>query len=432
MAEIEQASLSLEEGAGRYQLLLHSDHKKLNGARSNSDSQSSEEAGGFHQAGDTQTQTQVGLEPPSLISGEAQKEEEVEEEGRALMELMELEVQADQHQQHHQQHHQRSPGGVSSSRGRSAGGDEERREGSGDPLSRFRLPVDFFHPVAVPIPAPPRSRSLRLTRGLRLTSPATWASLRSPGARNTTLCTQHPSHSDSSLATGSSEGSLQTTLEEGLSFSVSPPRNLDPPFPLAPLPLLFPSLTLHKDDPAAAGPPQGPRPPSGLTLQATRGHQRSQSSGRGSASPGCTREDSMDPSDEDLGIGIGPSLGGCGCGQAGNSEHLSETLSSLSLTSLLSPGSLAPRGGGVKKCSSTGSLEQGGALLSSRGREGHKGVLGLELMDPQGFLANPSMGLGDGRGSGGRRGDGGRGGGHESFSLKSSNQTLVGPRRKNR
>ncbi|CAL8312704.1 unnamed protein product, partial [Arctogadus glacialis] len=470
MAEIEQASLRsepqsdksssppplpddlcLEEGAGRYQLLLHSDHK---GARSNSDSQSSEEAGGFHQAGDTQTQTQVGLERPSLTSGEAQEEEEAEEEGRALMELMELEVQADQ--QYHQQHHQRSPGGVSSSRGRSAEGDEERREGSGGPLSRFPLPVDFFHPVAVPIPAPPRSRSLRLTRGLRLTSPATWASLRSPGARNTTLCTQvstagapgqwstrglrsvvhqgpqHPSHSDSSLATGSSEGSLQTTLEEGLSFSVSPPRNLDPPFPLAPLPLLFPSLTLHGDDPAAAGPPQGPRPPSGLTLQATRGHQRSQSSGRGSASPGCTREDSMDPSDEDLGIGIGPSLGGCGCGQAGNSEHLSETLSSLSLTSLLSPGSLAPRGGGVKKCSSTGSLEQGGALLSSRGREGHKGVLGLELMDPQGFLANPSMGLGDGRGSGGRRGDGGRGGGQESFSLKSSNQLLVGPRRKNR
>ncbi|CAL8378836.1 unnamed protein product [Boreogadus saida] len=516
MAEIEQASLrsepqsdksssppplpddlSLEEGAGRYQLLLHSDHKTSRlkvsteelqelqetswvmsvrlqpsclsaessptnqplavvmdplfldsdwcsvpeqagrtdsdwgsvpeqGARSNSDSQSSEEAGGFHQAGDTQTQTQVGLEPPSLTSGEAQEEEEAEEEGRALMELMELEVQADQH---HQQHHQRSPGGVSSSRGRSAEGDEERREGSGGPLSHFRLPVDFFHPVGVPIPAPPRSRSLRLTRGLRLTSPATWASLRSPGARNTTLCTQHPSHSDSSLATGSSEGSLQTTLEEGLSFSVSPPRNLDPAFPLAPLPLLFPSLTLHGDDPAAAGPPQGPRPPSGLTLQATRGHQRSQSSGRGSASPGCTREDSMDPSDEDLGIGIGPSLGGCGCGQAGNSEH---TLSSLSLTSLLSPGSLASRGGGVKKCSSTGSLEQGGALLSSRGREGHKGVLGLELMDPQGFLANPSMGLGDGRGSGGRRGDGGRGGGQESFSLKSSNQTLVGPRRKNR
>ena len=44
---------------------------------------------------------------------------------------------------------------------------------------------------------------------------------------------QHPSHSDSSLATGSSEGSLQTTLEEGLSFSVSPPRNLDPPLPPA-------------------------------------------------------------------------------------------------------------------------------------------------------------------------------------------------------
>ena len=172
---------------------------------------------------------------------------------------------------------------------------------------------------------------------------------------------------------------------------MSPPQNLDQPSPLAPLPLLFPSLPRHGDDPTAAaaaatGPP-GPRPSPGLTLQATRGHQRSQSSGRGSASPGCTREDSMDPSDEDLGIGIGSSLGGCGCGQAGNSEHLSETLSSLSLTSLLSPGSLAPPGGGVKKCSSTGSLDQGGALLSSRGREGvRKGVLGLELMVPQNTL----------------------------------------------
>ena len=148
----------------------------------------------------------------------------------------------------------------------------------------------------------------------------------------------------------------------------------------------------------------------------------------------------MDPSDEDLGIGIGSSLGGCGCGQAGNSEHLSETLSSLSLTSLLSPGSLAPPGGGVKKCSSTGSLDQGGALLSSRGREGvRKGVLGLELMDPQGFLANPWTGLGDGRGGGGPSGGGGSGGGvgggggeEGSFSMKSSSQTLVGPCRKNR
>jgi len=256
---------------------------------------------------------------------------------------------------------------------------------------------------------------------------------------------QYPSHSDSSLATGSSEGSLQTTLEEGLSFSVSPPQNLEPPFPLAPLPLLCPSLPLHQDDVTTntttttttnnniicspGKDPQGPRPPSpssALTLQATRGHQRSQSSGRGSASPGYTRDDSIDPSDEDQGIVIGSSIGGCGSSRAGNSEHLSEALSSLSLTSLLSPrggGSLAAPGGAVKKCNSTGSLDRGGMLLSSRGRV----ILGLELMDPQGFLANPWMGVGDQRDGGGRSGDG-----EDTFSGKSSSQTFVGPCRRNR
>lgn len=90
-----------------------------------------------------------------------------------------------------------------------------------------------------------------------------------------------------------------------------------------------------------------------FTLQATRGHQRSQSScGGGSTSPGCPRQDSMDPSDEDGGF---------------NSEHLSETLNSLSLTSLLTPGSLAPPL--VKKCNSTGSLDQ--TNLSARVDHAH-------------------------------------------------------------
>ncbi|KAJ3600280.1 hypothetical protein NHX12_031266 [Muraenolepis orangiensis] len=383
---------------------------------------------------------------------------------------MELQVQVvDQHHHHHYHHHvsparHGSPGehrrdyGRYHYRGISCGGggggrrkemstekNEERGGGgggeAGGTLSRFGLPGEFFHPVAVPIPAPPRSRSLRLTRGLRLTSPATWATLTSPGSRNKTLCTQYPSHSDSSLATGSSEGSLQTTLEEGLSFSVSPPQNLEPPFPLAPLALICPSLPLHEDDSTTTticspGQPQRPRPSpsSALTLQATRGHQRSQSSGRGSTSPGYTRDDSIDPSDEDLGIVIGSSIGGCGSSQAGNSEHLSETLSSLSLTSLLSPGSLAlTQAGAVKKCNSTGSLDQGGMLLSSRCREGRKVILGLELMDPQGFLANPWTGVGDRRGSGGQRGEGGGSGdGEDTFNAKSSSQTLVGPCRKNR
>ncbi|XP_056871734.1 voltage-dependent T-type calcium channel subunit alpha-1I isoform X2 [Takifugu flavidus] len=291
---------------------------------------------------------------------------------------------------------------------------------------------EFFHPARAAIPAPPRSRSLRLTRGLRLTSPASWASLQSPGAHSKMLCTQFPSHSDSSLATGSSEGSLQTTLEEGLSFSVSPPQNLQFPLPAVPVPLVCP-LQLPEDSTTFSSPVQilRPRlnPSSSRTLRATIGHQRSQSSGRGSTSPGYTRDDSIDPSDEDLGIVIGSSIGGCGSSQAGNSEHLSETMSSLSLTSLLSPNSLVSSGSAVKKCNSTGSLEQGGMLLASRGREGRREILGLKLRDSQGFLANPWTGIhtdarrGKGRGE---LGDGGKGW------AKSSSQTTLGPCRENR
>uniref|UniRef100_A0A3Q3EKE0 Calcium voltage-gated channel subunit alpha1 Ia n=1 Tax=Labrus bergylta TaxID=56723 RepID=A0A3Q3EKE0_9LABR len=259
-------------------------------------------------------------------------------------------------------------GGVSNSSNKGRTKDGESGASGVSPL--FHLPAEFFHPTAAAIPAPPRSRSLRLTRGLRLTSPASWASLRSPGVRSKMLCTQYPSHSDSSLATGSSEGSLQTTLEEGLSFSISPPQNLEFPLPTAPLPL-------------------APSPSSALTLQATKGHQRSQSSGRGSTSPGYTRDDSIDPSDEDLGIVIGSSIGGCGSSQAGNSEHLSETLSSLSLTSLLSPSSLVYPGGAVKKCNSTGSLDQGGLLSVVPLQRGPQGDLGSGDHGPSRLLGQP-------------------------------------------
>lgn len=243
---------------------------------------------------------------------------------------------------------------------------------------------------------------------------------------------QYPSHSDSSLATGSSEGSLQTTLEEGLSFSVSPPQNLEFSLPAVAVPLVCP-LQLPEDSTTISSPVQTLRPrltpSSSRTLRATMGHQRSQSSGRGSTSPGYTRDDSIDPSDEDLGIVIGSSIGGCGSSQAGNSEHLSETMSSLSLTSLLSPNSLVSSGGAVKKCNSTGSLEQGGMLLASRGREARREILGLKLRESQGFLANPWTGIhadarrGEGRGE---MGDGEKGWG------KSSSQTTLGPCRENR
>lgn len=84
----------------------------------------------------------------------------------------------------------------------------------------------------------------------------------------------------------------------------------------------------------------------------------------------------------------------------------------------------------MKKCNSTGSLDQGGMLLASRCREGRREILGLELMDPQGFLANPWTGVlvdarrGEGRGELGEAEPGLKG--------KSSSQTTVGPCRENR
>lgn len=120
----------------------------------------------------------------------------------------------------------------------------------------------------------------------------------------------------------------------------------------------------------------------------------------------------MDPSDEDLGIGIGIGIGGSS--QACNSEHLSEALSSLSLTSLLSPSSLGhPL---VKKCNSTGSLEQRGDL--PRGKEGRRPY----GTDPRGRLSNPWAE---------ERGDrGGEAG--VSLAVKSTSQTAVTSSRKNR
>uniref|UniRef100_A0AAZ3S5E2 Voltage-dependent T-type calcium channel subunit alpha n=1 Tax=Oncorhynchus tshawytscha TaxID=74940 RepID=A0AAZ3S5E2_ONCTS len=312
-----------------------------------------------------------------------------------------------------------SPGGTSCSSTKAGEGSDEGGRGggrvgaasaSGSP-ALIRLPVEFFHPVAAAaLPAPPRARTVQYTLHSLQCSQSNIDSnvviyyniSLHISTLPLSLCPQYPSHSDSSLAKGSSDGSLQTTLEEGLSFSVSPPQDLVSPLP--PLPLLCP--------PPSSGP--------ALTLQATRGHQRSQSSGRGSISPGYTREDSMDPVPcdlEDLGIGISLSIGGCGSSQAGNSEHLSETLSSLSLTSLLSPASLAPSG--VKKCNSTGSLNQG-----ARRGEGRQ-ILGLEL-DHQGFLANPWGESGGGRGEEGQLGEA------PDLKGKSSSQTTVGSCSKNR
>uniref|UniRef100_A0A8K9V005 Ion transport domain-containing protein n=1 Tax=Oncorhynchus mykiss TaxID=8022 RepID=A0A8K9V005_ONCMY len=278
--------------------------------------------------------------------------------------------------------------------------------GSSSPL--FHLPVEFFHPATATAVPPPIHRTGVDPGGReasRLPSPASWSSLRSPGANSS-----HQSHSDSSLATGSSEGSLQTTLEEGLSFSISPPRG-DLGLSLA-LPLLCPLPLPHLDEtrqtPRSLGHPSMRGRSTAFNLQATRGHQRSQSSCGSSTSPGCPRQDSMDPSDDDCGIG----MGGEGSSQAFNSERLSETLSSLSLTSLLSPSSLAPPL--VKKCNSTGSLDQ--ANLSVRSKDGQQ----YYEIDAHGYLTNPWT-----EKRGGQEGEMG-------FGVKGTSQMMDSGSRKNR
>lgn len=92
-----------------------------------------------------------------------------------------------------------SPGGTSCSSTKAGEGSDEGGRGggrvgaasaSGSP-ALIRLPAEFFHPVAAAaLPAPPRARVGRPSRGLRLTSPASWSSLRSQGAHSRVLCTQ--------------------------------------------------------------------------------------------------------------------------------------------------------------------------------------------------------------------------------------------------
>lgn len=190
-------------------------------------------------------------------------------------------------------------------------------------------------------------------------------------------------------------------LEEGINFCVPPHRDPSlPQPPLCPVPDETHSSStlsqrLHPDQ-------------TSYTLQATRGRQRSQSSCDDSPSPSCNRVNSIEPSDEDTGIGGGSS-------QAFNSEHLSETISSLSLSSLLTPGSLAPPL--AKKCNSTGSLEQGNVL--ARNKNGRH----LHSMDQNRYLTNPWTDDRDG-------GDGEKG--LAGLGVKSSSQTMYTSSRKNR
>nr|XP_015824152.2 voltage-dependent T-type calcium channel subunit alpha-1I isoform X2 [Nothobranchius furzeri]XP_054599493.1 voltage-dependent T-type calcium channel subunit alpha-1I isoform X2 [Nothobranchius furzeri] len=285
--------------------------------------------------------------------------------------------------------------------------DGDRRKLSGVPSPMFHLPAEFFHPAAAAHSEGHSDRmSPREGDSFGVASLASWASLRSPGAHSRPLSPQHTSHSDLSLATGSSEGSLETTLVEGLGFRVSPP--LDPPIPLL---CPVPSLPSHSRGTTRQIQSQFllKRRSSALTLQATRRRQRSESSIEGGGSwSGCSQQDSKHLSDEEMGLKT--DRDSCHF----NSKHLSETLNSLSLTSLLTSGSLAPTT--MKKCNSTGSLNQ--SNLSAWSKDGRQ----FYGVDPHGFLSNPWA-------------EGGAGGAQKddltSLSMKSSSQpTNISSRKK--
>ncbi|XP_025030055.1 voltage-dependent T-type calcium channel subunit alpha-1I [Python bivittatus] len=205
---------------------------------------------------------------------------------------------------------------------------------------------------------------------------ASWASLQSPNVNSSLI--HQTTESDASLDDGrsnSSEGSLQTTLEDSLNLSGLPQCTLDLPVALCPVPAATQKALVVPLSPASRR--QSIRGRGIFTLQNIRRHQRSHSSG-GSTSPGCTYHDSMDPSDEE---GIGSSLRG-----GGNSSEQSETLSSFSLTSLFSPPPPSQALALVKKCNSTSSLH---ANSSSRGSAANEAKQ-FYSVDPRGFLSMPS------------------------------------------
>ncbi|KAF1433819.1 Voltage-dependent T-type calcium channel subunit alpha-1I, partial [Spheniscus demersus] len=235
------------------------------------------------------------------------------------------------------------------------------------------VPAEFFHPAISATQTGPEKVSCPHNLP-KISLQGSWASLRSPTV-NCSLLHQAP-ESDTSLESqsSSSAGSLQTTLEDSLNLSDSPQCTLDLPVALCPVPAAGSQRPLA----APLSPTsrcQSLRGRGLFSLRSIRRHQRSHSSG-GSTSPGCTHHDSMDPSDEE---GVGSSLRG-----GGNNSEPSETLSSLSLTSLFSP---PPPGLTlVKKCSSTSSLH---ASPSPRRPTAHH-AKPFYTVDPRGFLSMPS------------------------------------------
>ncbi|XP_015715932.1 voltage-dependent T-type calcium channel subunit alpha-1I [Coturnix japonica] len=257
-----------------------------------------------------------------------------------------------------------------------------KHEGTKAPSSPFSpgtscpllpVPAEFFHPAISAAQTGPEKVSC--THNLpKISLQGSWASLRSPSVNCSLLRQAHESDTSLDSRSSSSVGSLQTTLEDSLNLSDSPQCALDLPVALCPMPAT--------SDPRPLAAPLSPtscrrslRGRGLFTLRSIRQHQRSHSSG-GSTSPGCTHHDSMDPSDEE---GAGSSLRG-----GGNNSEPSETLSSLSLTSLFSP---PPPGLTLgKKCSSTSSLH----ASPSPCRPTAHHTKPFYTVDPKGFLSMPS------------------------------------------
>uniref|UniRef100_A0A6I8P7E2 Calcium voltage-gated channel subunit alpha1 I n=1 Tax=Ornithorhynchus anatinus TaxID=9258 RepID=A0A6I8P7E2_ORNAN len=219
------------------------------------------------------------------------------------------------------------------------------------PSPLLPVPAEFFQPV-VSASQQGQEKTARPGSLPKISLQGSWATLRPPTVNCTLLRQVGPSDPSLDDSGSSSEGSLQTTLEDSLNLSDSPQRPLDLPA------ALFPRPTAGAHRTATAPPSPAPRRPGPRTLglRGLRRHQRSLSSG-GSTSPGCARRDSVDPSDEE-GTGGGPRGGGPG-------GEPSEALSTLSLTALFSPPPPPPGLALTKRCGSTSSLSC--SALPSRG-----------------------------------------------------------------
>ncbi|XP_042324069.1 voltage-dependent T-type calcium channel subunit alpha-1I isoform X2 [Sceloporus undulatus] len=259
---------------------------------------------------------------------------------------------------------------------------DESNQGPPSPFSPDASKTLFLEEAEFFLPAPsasqPSQEEVPCPENLpKISLQASWASLQSQSV-NCSLIHQ-TTESDTSLddsRSNSSEGSLQTTLEDSLNLSDSPQCALDLPVTLCPVPAAATQRALVAPlSPASRR--QSLKGRGIFTLQNIRRHQRSHSSG-GSTSPGCPYHDSMDPSDEE---GAGSSLRG-----GGNNSEQSETLSSLSLTSLFSPPP-PPQGLAlIKKCNSTSSLHANSSSRGSAVTEAKQ----FYSVDPRGFLSMPS------------------------------------------